>query len=160
MMNEGEKAQVIVEEEKEQESNSIDEVEESLLRHWRYLYAENPDWFNAERLKIDLHVKAEVVDKSLSLILPELFNQKRKRQEMEEGEILRPLCSFQTSSKVQVLNSVTEVLRPRKQESEWHRKRREKEIKSVKRSKERRLLSKSRRDIIDLHKRESSKDEL
>ena len=120
------------------------------------MYAENPDWFNAERLKIDLHVKAEVADKSLSLILPELFTQKRKRQEMEEGEILRPLCSFQTSSKVQVLNTVTEVLRPRKQESEWHRKRKENMFKNEKKNKERRRLSKSRRDINDLHKQRSS----
>lgn len=129
------------EENRDAEGCLMTDVEEGLMRHWRFLYAANPDWFKAERLKLELRAVVEQVDPALSLVLPELFNAKRKREEDEEGSYNIPIVSFQTESKVKVLRTVGEVLRPRKFETEWRRKFQEREMKKKKQNEKNKVRS-------------------
>lgn len=141
------------------DSSSIDDVEDMLMKHWNFLYAANPDWFEAERLRVSLKVEAEVIDPMIALILPEMFTSKRKRDEDEPSEVsLWPVVSYETESKVKVLKSVNEVLKPRKIESDWKLKRRLSDEKAVLKSKKDRVLSKSRRDMLWLVQRQEEKE--
>ena len=127
-----------LEEKKEKKINvSIDDVEEEMLKHWRWLCEVNPGWQDAERIEMQIGVKAELVSPQLILQHPELFNNKKREREDDHdlpgiSDIRRPLVKTKITTNNVVLHDINEVLRPRKIESDWHLKRRETEEKQKK----------------------------
>lgn len=126
------------EEKKEENINvSFADVEEEMLKHWRWLCEVNPGWQDAERIELQLGVKAELASPQLTLQHPELFK-KREREEDYDlpgiSEIRRPLVKTKITTNNVVLHDINEVLKPRKIESDWHKRRRETEEKQKKRT--------------------------
>ena len=142
MLSENENKMLSENENKEEERNkSIEDVEEELLKKWRLLCETNPAWYEAERLEISLGVKAELLSPNLKLILPELVSGKRRREDdldlLGTFDIRRPLVKTRLTTNNVVLESVNDVLKPRKIESDWHLTRRTKEKKRDENNKKR-----------------------
>lgn len=130
-----------LEEKKEERVDAgIDDVEEEMLKHWRWLCEVNPGWRDAERIELHIGVKAELVSPQLTLQHPDLFNNKKREREDDHdlpgiSEIRRPLVKTKITTNNVVLHDINDVLRPRKIESDWHKHRRESQEKRDKRNK-------------------------
>ena len=140
--------------EKEKKINvSIDDVEEEMLKHWHWLCEVNPGWQDAERLELTIGIKAELASPQLRLQHPDLFNAKKREREDDHdlpgiSDIRRPLVKTRITTNNVVLHDINDVLRPRKIESDWHKKRRETEEKQ----KRRHQLNKAKKVIKDREK--------
>jgi hypothetical protein len=134
---------------------SIDDVEEEMLKHWRWLCEVNPGWRDAERIELQLGVRAELVSPQLTLQHPELLNNKKREREDDHdlpgvSEIRRPLVKTKITTNNVVLHDINDVLRPRKIESDWHKHRRETQEKrdeSNKRRKEKIVVANRKRRL-------------
>ena len=126
--------------EEEKISVGIEDVENEMLKHWHWLCEVNPGWQDAERLELTIGIKAELASPQLRLQHPDLFNSKKRAREDDHdlpglSELRRPLVKTRITTNVVELQDVNDVLRPRKIESDWHKKRREKQEKQEIRSK-------------------------
>lgn len=123
--------------EEEKISVGIEDVENEMLKHWHWLCEVNPGWQDAERLELTIGIKAELASPQLRLQHPDLFNPKKREREDDHdlpglSELRRPLVKTRITTNVVELQDVNDVLRPRKIESDWHKKRRETEEKKKK----------------------------
>lgn len=86
-------------------------IEDGLLRQWRELCRTTPGWSTADCLQLELVVKAKIEEKTMT------YTTTVNKLEREVLSLQRPTLK----------RSVNELLAPTSFESDWHKKRREKE---------------------------------